>query len=172
MATEYFSNFGTFYYPFYDADSGQFVPLVMTDITANLRPTIDMIQGLGTYLPYEIKDGQTPWIVSELYYGSPYYDFLIMIANNIFDYTLDWPMSLSQVNAYVIQKYGAGNQYATHHYTTPDGSLIVDSTYPGALPVDNYTYEMNVNDAKRQIVLIDPVYLPTIKKQMTTLLSN
>ncbi len=165
----YFDSMPVIYYPFYNGQTGRYEPLAVTDITINVRPTKDMIQAMGSYLPYTIRDGDTPWSVSDRLYGSPDYDWLIMIANNYVDYAYDWPLTNAQVYTYVTQKYGSGNQYSTHHYVDSTGQYVVDSTVAGATPVTNYSYEQGANDAKRQIVLVDPLYLPSIKAQLATL---
>jgi hypothetical protein len=166
----YFQSFNKIDYPFYNGQTG-FDHVSVIDITESIQPTAQLVQGVGTYFPYVVKDGERPDTVSNNYYGSPHYDWLIRLVNQIVDDKYDWPMSNQELLTYCTDKYGSLNLYSTHHYTDPTGQYIVDSTYPGAIAVTNYQYESTNNDNKRNIFLVLPEYLP-LAKQALQLLST
>lgn len=52
----------------------------------------------------------------------------------------------------------------------PDGTVVSIAT--SVYPVDSYTYEININEAKRNINLIDVKYVPIIEEQFKSLVSK
>jgi hypothetical protein len=84
-----------------------------------------------------------------------------MICNHKFDYIDNFPLSTTALEAHITEKYGAGNEYNTHHYVDSNGN-IVDSTQGTA--VSNYQFEDDENEKKRRIKLISPELLQTIIK--------
>jgi len=63
------------------------------------------------------------------------------------------------------------NQTTIHHWVDPKTGFIVNQTYPGAVSVTNYDYEVSVNESKRRIKLVSKQVLDAIAKQYTTLFS-
>ena len=110
----YFANIPSIKYDFNINNENEI--RVLRDITRNIRFQKDVIKSVSMYDEYDIKDGETPEIVSERVYGSPNYHWLIMVFNDIYDYIEDWPMSSHQLEQYCTQKYGKANYNAVHHY--------------------------------------------------------
>lgn len=147
--------------------------ILVSDIITNVRPKIDLLTNLITYETYMIQDGETPEIISELYYGSPKYHWVIMLVNEKYDYINDFPLTQLALEQYVSEKYEDSN--AVHHYQTADG-YIVDSDYvnpygnPDASPVTNYEYEEAINEQKRVLKLIPPQLLGEVLAQFREIL--
>lgn len=116
-----------------------------------------------------MKDGETPEIVAEKVYGNPEYHWIIMLVNERFDYLADYPLTYDALLKYVEDKYGAGNENATHHYINTDG-YIVDSSQAGATPVSNLQYEERVNENKRRIKIVSPNLIATVLNQFSEIL--
>jgi len=93
----------------------------------------------------------------------------LMLVNEKYDYVNDFPLPIYELEKHVTDKYGAGNEYDTHHYVDANG-FIVHSSYPGATSVSNYDYESDVNESKRRIKLISPSLLNTILKNFKDLI--
>ena len=136
---------------------------LVTDIAQNVRVRTEILSNVSLYDEYDIKEGETPEIISEKVYGSPLYHWVVMLCNNRFDYITDFPLTIYNLEKYITNKYGATHMYDTHHYIDSNGN-IVDSSNPDATSVSNYDYEIALNEQKRRIKLISPTLLNTIIK--------
>lgn len=120
---------------------------------------------------YYINDHESPEIVSDKFYGSGKYHWLVIIANNIVDVKREWPLSSNSLIAYCDDKYGEGNRTDVHHYVmTEDRTVIVDwdaskVTSGDYESVTNLEYETDLNDSKRQIFLLHKQFLRDITAQ-------
>ena len=110
----YFANFPKIVYDF-DLTTGVNYQIV-TDITRNVRFRKQILENISLYDYYDIQEGETPEIVSEKIYGTPYYHWIIMLANQKYDYINDFPLSQLELDTYITQKYGANRIQQTHHY--------------------------------------------------------
>jgi len=95
-------------------------------------------------------------------YGNAQYHWVIMLANERYDYLADWPMTQVALDQYVIDKYG-DQADAVHHYIDYDG-FIVSSDIPGAASISNRQYEDKLNESKRTIKIISRDLISTILK--------
>jgi len=58
-----------------------------------------------------------------------------------------------------------------HHYFDSEIGYIVDEDYSvNTVPVTNYTYEVEENDAKRTVKVLDPALIPTIEQEFDSLI--
>ena len=125
-----------------------------------------------------IGDGERPEDLATRYYGNPFYNWTILIINDITDYYAQWPRSVTQLQDFVNQKYD--NAQATkHHVTTevkdannniivPAGKIVASnfqvayyngSTTVTANPVvsvSNAMYETELNSKKQAIQVVKP----------------
>jgi hypothetical protein len=133
---------------------------IVKDITRNIRFRRDILANIAVYDEYDIIDGETPEIVAERIYGNPEYHWIVMLANDRYDYRNDWPLTYNNLQQYITDKYGSAANNV-HHYENSNG-LTVDSDYPSAVPITNANYEEQVNEAKRRIKLIAPSLISTV----------
>ncbi|MFZ9353430.1 MAG: baseplate wedge protein 53 [Candidatus Nanopelagicales bacterium] len=161
------------------------------------RPSIpeSVLKNYAAFENYNIIGDDRPDIVSYKYYDDPKYDWIILIANNIQNIRNEWPMTQSDLNNYLFQKYTEAQLSAIHHYETTEvknslGAVIlkaglkVSSDFQfnytetiGGVPqtkkvnpvvdITNYEYELNLNDAKRSIIMIRPEFLNIIKSEIS-----
>lgn len=177
----YFKNFPKIYYNF--NIRGTDTLLVVKDITLNLRVVKEVLSNIYMYDEYYIKDGETPEIIAEKFYGDPTLHWVIMLVNERFDYVNDFPKSELTLEQYVEEKYKdpnppniiptTGYEYGRNghhklfgrwHYVTadgvvsdlPDGVELKDSILTA---VSNYDYETKINEQKRNIKLISKDYI-------------
>jgi len=136
---------------------------LVTDITHNVRFRKQILDNITLYDEYDIKDGETPEIISEKFYGTPYYHWIIMLANQRYDYVADWPLNTHNLEVQVTDIYGAGNEYDTHHYVNSSG-YVISGDQANAYPVSNYDYEVALNESKRRIKIISKELINTILK--------
>lgn len=134
----------------------------MTDITRNIRFRRDILSQITVYDEYDIVDGETPEIIAEKVYGNSQYHWIVMLANDIYDYKADFPLTQLALDKFVEDKYG-DQADAIKHYVDASG-YIVNQDVAGATPVSNRQYEETVNESKRRIKLVSKDLIATILK--------
>ena len=116
---------------------------------------------------YDVKNGETPEIIADKLYDDPKLHWVVMLFNDVTDRYHDWPMSQTQFNQYMTDKYGT-DQGGIHHYEIDDDSgdreTKIDigtsnSLYPSATAITNLEYEQALQDKKRKIRLLDPRFV-------------
>ena len=159
--------FETFPKLFYDIDgSGDYK--VVTDILKRFKARKSITDQVVFFDRYEVKDGERPEMVSHRFYGSVDYHWVILSINNISDSFYGWPLSNQDFEKYITEKYT--NPDAIHHYeiaqssgktTSLDNShlITVNSDTSGASAVSNRTFEDRINENKRLIKILKPIYL-------------
>lgn len=78
----------------------------------------EVLNNTSSYYALEIEDGDTPEILADKIYKDVNAGWIILYSNKIFDPQFDWPLTNSQFNRYIIQKYGsvANAKTSIHHY--------------------------------------------------------
>ena len=130
---------------------------------------------------YAIEDGERPDILAKRAYGDPFYDWVILLTNNMVNSQYDWPMSNHEVNkvleseyddAYTeiayyetikIGQYAAGLRvdeafFNAQHKINNNGtvSIVNGSAICGPVTVAEDFYRKN--EEKREIYLLKPAY--------------
>ncbi len=88
------------------------------DITKRAFIQANTIARAIQFYPYEIKSGTRSDLVSYAYYGDPYLDWLIYLANGIQDPLGDWYLSEDDFQKFIVKKYGSyedSTQYIKHY---------------------------------------------------------
>lgn len=158
----YFKNLPNILYPFTINGQNQYV--LLKDITANIRVIKEVLANITLYDEYDMADGETPEIVSEKFYGSPYYHWIIMLVNERFDYIEDFAMPYEKLYDYAVSKYGESGINAVHHYENTNGWVVSADVTPN-FTVTNLMYEERLNEQKRRIKLIDKTLVNQIVKE-------
>ena len=70
---------------------------------------------------YIIKEGEKPEDIAIKFYKNPFYNWTILVINDITNFYEQWPKSTRQLNEYVYAKYD--NPMATKHYVTTEVKL-------------------------------------------------
>lgn len=183
----YFSNFPVLVYDL-SLRNEEPMTFVLRDITTNVRFRKEILDNVLAYEVYDIQDNDTPESLSERFYGSPYYHWVIMLINDRYDYLNDFPMAQRELELLIDKKYGdqkfAIAQYETVEIKNSAGrvllkpGLVVSSTYTFSyvdsgttitvpnnectVPVTNYDLEFRRNESLRQIKVLTPDLLDTI----------
>lgn len=167
----YFKNFPQIFYSF---STGNLIEaFVMTDILARVKVNNANLLNTLSYDEYDILDGETPEIIADKVYNRSDYHWLILIANEIIDPRYDWPLSNAALHNYVTDTYGAGNEYAIHHYINAVGDVVHSSYTDGTkYPVTNFDYEDQINESKRRIQLIKPQFVSQFIQNFVGTLNN
>jgi hypothetical protein len=109
----YFANFPKIVYDFDLSDGADY--RVVADITRNVRLRKAILENISLYDYYDIAEGETPEIISEKIYGTPYYHWVIMLVNQKYDYVNDFPLSQLEFDKRIDDMYG-NKKYHVHHY--------------------------------------------------------
>ena len=127
---------------------------------------------------YIVKNGERPEDISTQLYKNPFYNWTILIINDITDYYSQWPRSVRQLQEFVDNKYSqpmGTKYYVTTEVTDDDGNIIcpagkiVPQTFQVAyyngsttvtanptVSVSNYQYEEQLNAKKEKIQVVRP----------------
>jgi len=119
---------------------------------------------------YDVKDGERPEDVAFKYFGDAELHWVILMTNNVTDRYYQWPLSQPQFQEHLTDKYGAGNEDATHHFektqdsgptSSRDSSHLVECNSDDGDPdiITNRQYEQRKQDEYRQIQLLDKRFL-------------
>lgn len=158
----YFSQFPKIYYDLPVTSTTDTTLQILTDITINVRIRKQILENITLYDEYDMKEGETPEIVAEKYYGNPELHWAIMLANERYDYHNDFPMSTQELYENTIAKYGADDLNQVHHYEK-DG-LIVQGQ--GLLTVSAELFEEIV--PKSDVIQNNSIFAQITDKVVTT----
>jgi len=156
----------------------------------------DIFQDTTTFEKYSIEGDDRPDNVAEKFYGTASYDWIVLLSNNIINIYEEWPLPQAGWDAYLLEKYDNDYDTlynGIHHY---ESNEVVNSKgvviFPGGVRVGaaqsvsyfdqaanqqttvnpvskaitNYEYENRINDDKRNIFLLKPMYIPVIRDDM------
>jgi len=157
----YFSKFPLLLYTLDDGKTYQ----LTTDVFRRSNFISSVIQNIAFYDEYDIVDGETPEIIADKAYDNPSLHWIVMMANNIVDPILDWPMTQNQLIKYSEDKYD--NIYAIHHYEDDNGNIV-----NSGFPVSNIQYEEALNEEKRRIKIVRKEIVPDIVDEFTKLIKQ
>ena len=161
----------------------------------------DIFQDLAFFTKYSVLGDDRPDNVADLIYGDASLDWVVLIANNIVNVQSEWPMSQGDFNTYVTEKYADEETLYSgiHHYEanevkTSDGSIIIASgtrvsvgqsvSYFDDLseqqivrtdiasPITNYMHEDKLNNDKRNIFVLKPIYLNILFDDLEEIMAN
>lgn len=100
----YFKDFPQFLYDF-NYGNGVTKTTVVRDITRNVRFRKEVFANITMFDEYDMVDGETPEIVAEKFYGSPEYHWIVMLANEKYDWTSDWPLREDILQKHITTTY-------------------------------------------------------------------
>tara|TARA_R100001129_G_scaffold183207_1_gene165186 strand:- start:39 stop:713 length:675 start_codon:yes stop_codon:yes gene_type:complete len=148
----------------------------------------DIFQDLSFFTKYIVEGDDRPDNVADRVYGDPTLDWVVLMANNITNIQSEWPLSQADFNTFLLDKYENETTLYSgiHHYeanevkTSRDVIVIPSGMRVGigqsvsfyddglkqqvtktdvASPITNYMYEDKINNDKRNIFILKPVYL-------------
>ena len=150
----------------------------------------DIYQEITFFTKFIVQGDDRPDNVAAEVYGDPNLDWVVLLSNNIVNIYNEWPLNQQAFENYVLDKYGTVAKLdEIHHYESnevkdmsgiiifPKGvrvSAAQSVSYfeplneeqitvnPVSKAVTNYQHEQSVNDKKRRIFLIKPIYLNVV----------
>ena len=142
----------------------------------------DIFSNVVYFKKYSIVDGERPDTVADKAYGDPFYDWVVLMTNNLVNAQFDWPKTNYQLYKELEAKFD--DPYGTvHHYETyeigqyPAGLVVDEAFYNGqqklningsvqlkngneiCRPVTIAEWYTSENEKKREIFLLKPQYL-------------
>ncbi len=172
--------FGNFRKIGYSLDKRYFKSV--TDIMSRVKIRDGILDNITLYNKYDVKSGETPENIAFKHFGNPELHWVILLTNNIQDRYYDWPMSESDFELFIKDKYS--NPDGIHHYEITQSSgkqsgngpddythkVEVNSTVAGATSVSNREYEQRLQDKKRLIKLLDNKFVDSFIEEFITLI--
>ena len=154
---------------------------LLPDILRRVKLRAGLASSRFVFDKYNVKDNENPEDVAFKYYGDAEYHWVVLMVNNITDRYYQWPMTQPDFEEFLADKYGAGNEDATHHHelaqtsgktTSSDDShmLEVNSDTDGATTITNRQFEERVQNDLRQIRLLDERYLDAFTEEFFALI--
>ena len=142
----------------------------------------DVFSNAVFFKKYSIVEGERPDTIANKAYGNPFYEWVVVLTNNLVNVQYDWPMSnydltkvlenefddpYSQINHYEIKetigRYSKGLHvdktfYDGQHKINVNGSIVTKNGNEIASPVTVVEYYDQENEKKREIYLLRPKY--------------
>ena len=152
--------------------------LLVKNIWRRAQILVEYKSQVTLFTEENVRDGERPEDIATRLYRNPFYNWTILVINDITDVYSQWPKSVSQLQEFINDKYD--NPMATkHHVTTevkdakdniivPAGKVVASnyqisyyngSTTVTATPVasvTNATYETELNSKKQNIQVVKP----------------
>ena len=202
MPNPYFSNLGDFLYVNRTRDGrseGDYSLVKNLFKRAKLRE--DIYQDLAFFTKYDVSGDDRPDNVADLIYGDPTLDWVVLLSNNIVNVQSEWPLSQGDFNRYITDKYDSEEilYSGIHHYESrevkaSDGTIIIPSgarvsigqsvsfydelsdqqviRTDVAMPITNFMHEDKLNNQKRSIFLLKPIYLNILFDDIEEIMAN
>jgi len=152
--------------------------LLVKNIWRRAQILVEYKSQVTLFTEENVRDGERPEDISTRLYRNPFYNWTILVINDITDVYSQWPKSVSQLQEFINDKYD--NPMATKHHVTTEvkdanGNIIVPagkvvasnyqiSYYDGSTTVTatpvasvtNATYETELNSKKQNIQVVKP----------------
>ena len=152
--------------------------LLVKNIWRRAQILVEYKSQVTLFTEENVRDGERPEDIATRLYRNPFYNWTILVINDITDVYSQWPKSVSQLQEFINDKYD--NPMATKHHVTTEvkdanGNIIVPagkvvasnyqisyyngSTTVTATPVasvTNATYETELNSKKQNIQVVKP----------------
>ena len=202
MANPYFSNLTEFLYVNRTKEGrseGDYS--IVKNFFKRVRLRDDIFQDLTFFTKFTVAGDDRPDNVANTVYDDPSLDWVVLLSNNIVNVQSEWPLGQAAFNTYITEKYGDETTLYSgiHHYESRevqanDGTIIIPSGQrvsigqsvsffdedssqqivrtDVAMPITNYAFEEKLNDEKRNIFVLKPIYLNIVFDDINQLMRN
>ena len=125
-------------YPFSESDR-----VIAKNFFRRYKLNDDIFSYAVFFNKYAIQDGERPDALAEKLYGNQFYDWVILLTNNMVNAQYDWPLSNYALSKIMEREYDDPYN-EIHHYET-----VKVAQYPSGLRVDKAFYDkqhkLNIN---------------------------
>jgi hypothetical protein len=121
---------------------------LVTNLTTRFTIESNVKENIFMYFKYDIKDGESPEVLSAKIYGTPFNHWLILMLNDIVDVENQWPLDSKQMAKYLNDKYGdkdptktgiVWSQQNTHSYY----KVISAKVGTGSVKIEKFRVDVN-----------------------------
>ncbi len=173
-------------------NNGQIVLLKNIMRRFSIQPAV--INNKKVFNDYVIQAGERPDTVARKYYGDAGLAWLVLMFNEKHDAVFDWPLFNYDFDQYIKGKYGSipaaqaqvyeYRKVLTQKQTKVDGTIIPEryvvideTTYNGLGEssrelITAYDWELEDQERKRKIKLLDRFYLQQVRDEVKYILRN
>lgn len=164
-------------YPFSSSDY-----VIAKNFFRRYKVNDDVFSYAVIFKQYTINDGERADTLAEKAYGNVFYDWVILLTNNMVNAQYDWPLSnyalnktlesefddpygtINHYETYEIGQYPAGLHvdaqfYNSMHKLNVDGTILIKNGNEICRPVTIAEFYTAENEKKRKIYLLKPQYL-------------
>ena len=152
--------------------------LLVKNIWRRAQILVEYKSQVTLFTEENVRDGERPEDIATRLYRNPFYNWTILVINDITDVYAQWPKSVQQLQDFINQKYD--NPMATKHHVTTEvkdannniivpAGKVVPSNYAVAYyngsntvtatpvaSITNATYETQLNSKKQNIQVVKP----------------
>jgi hypothetical protein len=139
-----------------------FQKVVDLNVSAQITEYVKRFKTSPSVRQFIIRDGERPEALSQRLYGTPKYDYLIMLLNDIESIHDDWPRNSVALNNYIEKKYGSiGLSNVVGFWYTGDGDQVAEAYWntltndPKKYTKTFFQHEVDLNDEKAKIDIFD-----------------
>ena len=155
----------------------------------------DVLNAYVQFDTYLVQGDDRPDNVASKVYGDASLDWVVLTTNNIINVRDEWPMSQGDLQNYLTNKYTSAQLSYIRHYETleivdsnqrliqPKGLMVeeghsitfvdrgVSKTESKTKSVSYLEYEIDLNDAKREISVLQPRYVEIYLRDMSNIMA-
>ena len=155
----------------------------------------DVINSYFQFDQYLIEGDDRPDNVASKVYGDANLDWVVLTTNNVINVRDEWPMSQNDLQNYLTNKYTTAELSYVHHYETlkivdssqkliqPKGITVeeghsitfidsgVSKTESKIEAITYLQHEINLNDQKREINVLQKEYVEIYLRDMANIMS-
>ena len=164
-------------YPFSESDF-----VVAKNFFRRYKVNDDVFSNAVYFKKYSIREGERPETLAHKLYGNVFYDWVILLTNNMVNAQYDWPLNnyelyqtleseyddpYSEIHHYetaAIGQYGAGLHvdetfYNGQHKVNIDDTITLKNGNEICSPITVAEYYSRENEKKREIYILKKSYL-------------
>ena len=155
----------------------------------------DVVNSYFQFDQYLIEGDDRPDNVASKVYGDANLDWVVLTTNNVINVRDEWPMSQNDLQNYLTNKYTTAELSYVHHYETlkivdssqkliqPKGITVeeghsitfidrgVSKTESKIEAITYLQHEINLNDQKREINVLQKQYVEIYLRDMSNIMS-
>ena len=142
----------------------------VTNLMVRIRLFDSVLDNRTAFYTYTINDGERPDTVAHKYYGDSKYAWVILAANNYIDPLFEWPLNAEELNSYIKSEYGsiekAKSEVRFYFKKINNRNFMVDGLNGFDSTQDSYQFEVEENEKRREIKILDRDYIPQLEAEL------
>ena len=166
---EYFKYFPKTFYSKDGFESTDFA----TNLVTRFKYLDEVLKTADAFYPIIVNDGERPDTIAEKYYGDAKYTWVILTFNNYIDPLFEWPLNDEELNQHIVREFGsvanAKNEIRYYYKTLNGKQYVVDEAQSYDSTITAYEHQVELNEARRNIKVLDKALIAKLEAQMQDL---